>query len=76
MHASIAKHISEEGSMCGNKLHWLKFSGCKCGDVYIANIYASNKLHEHIEMWETMIQYLPKGGGYMDIWRGLQYGGE
>lgn len=43
------------------------FKWFKGDDLYIANIYASNKMHERIEMWEAMVHCLPRGG-QMEIW--------
>ena len=45
------KYIREKGVFVTcNRLHWYKPVSLPRGDVYIANIYASNKLHEHIVM--------------------------
>lgn len=52
--ASIAKHISEEENLCDNRLQWFTLSRLLSSDLYIANVYASNKMHKHIEMWEVI----------------------
>lgn len=45
----VRASITEEGSMCDNQLDWFKLFGIS-GVIFIANIYASKKIYEHIKM--------------------------
>jgi hypothetical protein len=45
------------------------------GGIYIANMYASNKMREQFEMWEPMVELLPRDGKKGFGW-GLVYDGE
>ena len=55
--SSNTKHITRREACVGMDYNSLNFQGYLC----IANIYASNKMHERIKMRKATVQCLPRG---------------